>query len=232
MPVTDREAGLGAGGRGLGEELDRRGRRRRRFGAYEDVRDDYVNLGERKVDELSRLFSGAVRAGLEGLRVAAESASYFVDDVLERSIPERDETPTDVLRRLPTDVRSGFTRSLDRSLEAPGRKVERFQRAYTVEEGGRRRERTGRQPGRRRYEPATEDLDRWSRAELYDRAADLGINDFQRMDRDELIDAIREEQRSYEDWTTPELYRRARDLDISDRPDMDRDELISEIRRR
>jgi hypothetical protein len=234
MPVTDREARLEARVRELESERGLRGRGRRVGRAYDEAREDYVNLGERKIDEFARLFSGTVRASLEGLRVAAESASYFVDDVLERSIPDRDEAPTDVVRRLPSDLRSGFSRKIDRSLDAPGRKVERFQRSYTVDEGGRPRRRrrgAGRGPGGRR-EPATEDVRRWSRQELYDRAADLAIEDFHAMDREQLAEAIEAQQRRYEDWTTAELYRRARDLDIDDREDMDRAELISELRRR
>ena len=235
MAVTEREARLEQRVRELESERGRSGRTRRRAGrAYDDVREDYWNIGERKVDELARVFTGSVRAGLEGLRVVAESASYFVDDVLERSIPDRDESPTDVVRGLPSDLRGGLSRKFDRTLDAPGRKIERFQRSYTVEEGGRPRRRSrgaGRGPGGRR-EPATENVRRWSRQELFDRAADLGIEGFEEMDREALAEAIEAQQRGYDDWTTAELYRRARDLDIDDRENMDREELVAELRRR
>jgi hypothetical protein len=249
MPVEDRqrEARLEARIRELEDELYRRegrgggrrgGRRRSRFGDYEDVRDEAQNFTDRKIDEVSRLLTGAVRAGLEGLRVAAESTSYFVEDSLERSIPDSDEDAIDVAQRLPADVGHGKVRALGRGLDAPSRAIERFSRVYTEEEGGRRRRRrtrtrtrTSASRGGRRVPPG-EDYDQWSRHDLYDRAAELGIDDYGQLSRDELIDEIREEQPRYEEWTTAQLYLRAGEVGIAGREDMDRDELIDALRER
>jgi len=199
MPATDREARLEDRVRDLEDELDRersrdRGRGRDIGRRYRDdlwdVRDDFTDVGERKIDEIARIFTGAVRASLEGLRVTAESTRYFVDDALERSIPEPDEDPTDVAQRLPADITRSWSRSLYKKLDAPGRAAERFERAWTHEEGGRRTRRRTRSrrddsPYRRRREPPGEDYGRWSREELYDRAADLRIEGFDEMSRDE-----------------------------------------------
>jgi hypothetical protein len=217
-----------------------RGRRRRGgYGYREEARDDFANLADRKVDELSRLFTGAVRASLESLRVAAESTSYFVQDTLERSIPEPDEDPVDVAQRLPMDKTEGIVRGLDRSFDIPGRAIERFRAVYTEEEGGRRSRRLGRRRrshrgsrGVRGSAPRGEDYERWSRDELYDRAAELGIDDFRDMSRDELADELRREQPRYEDWSDSELYIRAGDVGIQGRADLSRDRLIAELRRR
>src|SRR3954453_3609759 len=111
--ATQREVRLEERVRELESELDqqRTSRRRRAYRDFEARREDFADLGERKVDEISRLFTGAVRASLEGLRVAAESTTYFAGDVLERNVPDRDETSFDVARRLPLDLSSGIIRS-------------------------------------------------------------------------------------------------------------------------
>ncbi|HEX8055008.1 MAG TPA: hypothetical protein VF517_18645 [Thermoleophilaceae bacterium] len=253
MATASREERLEERIRDLEDELHRRssgreGRGRRqssgRWGEYEDTREDFADFTDRKVDEISRLVTGSFRAGLEALRVAAESTDYFVDDVLERNLPNADEDSTDVARRLPRDLGRGFSRSLERGLDIPGRASERFNRTYTYEEGGQPwHSRRGRRGGRgrrgrgrrdeytRRRAPSGEDYERWSQRELYDEAAERGI-DWSDLTREELVEELRKDERGYEDWPTPELYRRARDLEIRDRADMDRDELIDAIRRR
>lgn len=218
----------------------RGGRRRRGYGVdFEEVRDEFTDVTDRKMDELSRLVTGAFRASLEGLRGAAEGAGEFVEDTLERSIPEPGDDPVDGLRRLPGDVSHGVARGIERSLDVPGRAAERFRRAWTEEEGGRRRRRLGaRVSGRRestrgrRRVGTGEDYDRWSRDELYDRAAELGIDNFRELSRDELIDELRREQPRYEDWSESDLYVRAGDIGIEHRADLSRDELVAELRRR
>lgn len=220
----------------------RRGRGRGRgYGVdFEDVRDDFADVADRKLDELARIVTGVFRATLEGFRAVAEGTSEFAEDTIERSIPERDEDPVDVLTRLPGHKSSGVARGFDRTLDAPSRIAERYRRAWTEEEGGRRRRRiSGRTRGRRetgvrrrRGVGGGEDYERWSLQELYDRAAELGIDDFRDMSRDELIDELREEQPRYDDWSESDLYLRAADLNIEGRADMSRDELIAELRHR
>jgi hypothetical protein len=251
MATTSREERLEERIRDLEDELDRRssgrGRRGRggRWGEFEDTREDFADFTDRKVDEISRLITGSFRAGLEALRVAAESTDYFVDDVLERNLPDWDEDSTEGAPRLPRDLGRGISRSLERGLDIPGRASERFNRIYTYEEGGQpwrsrrgrrgRRGRYGRGRARddytRRRAPSGEDYDRWSQQELYDEAAERGI-DWTDLTREDLIEELRKEERGYDDWPTPELYRRARDLGVRDRADMERDELIDAIRRR
>lgn len=226
--------------RELEEELRRRRgprpRSRRAYRDYEESREEFRGIGGRKADEVARLFTGMVRASLEGLRVAGESTSYFVEDALERNIPERDEDPTELKRRLPRDLTRSATRSFDHALDIPGRAVERFERAYTIEEGGiprrwrSRRRPAGRRAVRRRVPPG-EDYERWSMDELYDRAAELEVEGFREMDRDEVIDAIRD-RTGYEEWSDAELHLRAAEMDIDGRAHMSRDELIEEIRSR
>jgi hypothetical protein len=235
----DRERVLEDRVRELEEELRRsrgaRPRTRRAYRDYEETREEFRGIGERKADEVARFFTGMVRASLEGLRVAAESTGYFVEDALERNIPERDEDPTEVKRRLPRDLTRSATRSFDHALDLPGRAAERFERAYTIEEGGiprswRSRGRASGRRGRRRV-PAGEDYERWSLDELYDRAAELGVEGFRDMNRDEVIDAIRG-QTHYEEWSDAELHLRAADLGIDNRAHMTREELIEETRGR
>jgi hypothetical protein len=168
--------------RALEDALDRERSRTRRDGRsygsryrddFWDVRDDLTDVGERKLDEVARIFTGAVRASLEALRVSAESTRDFVDDALERSIPEYDEDPTDVARRLPADLSRSWSRSLDRKLDAPGRAAERFERAWTHDEGGRRRRRRVRTRYEDRYdttvgkevEPVTPPIEKEDRKE-------------------------------------------------------------------
>ncbi|HEX8122679.1 MAG TPA: hypothetical protein VF549_15580 [Solirubrobacteraceae bacterium] len=235
--VRDLEAELyrredrGYGGRGG------RGTRRVRRD-FDETREDVQDLGDRKIDEVARLFTGAIRASLEGLRVAAESTSYFVEDTLERNIPDRGEDSVDVARRLPADLSRGFVRSLDRGLDLPGRAAERFERTFTREEGGERRRRIGRGDrwgstrSRRRRASLSEDYERWTTDELYDRAAEVGIDDFMDMTRDEIIDALRSEQPRYEDWSNADLYLRAGEAGVAGRAEMSREQLIEELRRR
>jgi hypothetical protein len=141
-------------------------RRRRDYrDDFRDTRDDLSDLGERKLDELARIFTGAIRASLEVVRVTAESTSDFVDEALERSIPDPDDDPTDVAQRLPRDITRSWVHSLEETLDAPGRAAERFERAWTHDEGGRRRRRRTRryyyddeQPERRFEGASTEEL--------------------------------------------------------------------------
>ena len=120
-------------------------------------------------------------------------------------------------------------------LDIPGRAVERLERSYTIEEGGiprrwRDRETRGRRRGPRRAPPG-EDYEYWTLDELYDRAAELRIEGFREMSREEVFDAIRD-RTSYEEWSDAELHLRAADLGIEARATMRRDELTDEVRRR
>jgi len=233
--------------RALEDQLDEeRGRRRRDDSVGEPASGDWSDFGERKVDELSRFFSGTVRATLEGFRVAADAASYFVEDVLERNVPERGESPSEVAQRLPTDITRGVARSLDRALDIPGRAVDRFNRTYHSDEGGTTSGQRGRTSGQRGRSTSTreqqrtgaltgevrDDYESWTKTELYERATGLGVEGRSEMTKDELIAAIRDTQPDLEDWSKADLYQRARELEIEGRSDMNREELIAAIRSR
>ena len=199
MSVTETELRqLQARIRVLEDELEDERRRRRRSQRYDDTRaGDWADLTDRKVDQLSRFFSGTIRATLEGFRVAADSATFFVEDVLERNIPERDESPTDIKRRLPTDLTRGAVRSFDRALEIPSRAVETFSRTFDEgETGGRRTRRRTRTTGYERRGRTTTferdvDYEDMTKAELYERASERNIEGRSEMTKDDLIGAIR-----------------------------------------
>jgi hypothetical protein len=185
--------------------------------------DEWGSLADRKVDELSRLFTGTVRATLEGFRVAADSASYFVEDVLERNVPERSESPSDVARRLPTDLASGVARSLNRTLDIPSRAIERFHASYQEET------RPGRRQRRRAQAPPPDNYETWTKQELYERASALGIEGRSEMTKSELAEAIRGAQSDLENLSKADLYELARDREIEGRSEMTRDELVAAL---
>jgi hypothetical protein len=142
--LDDRKRGsYGDRPRGRRYRDDDRGHRRRRdyMDDLYDTRDDLADVGERKLDEIARIFTGAIRASLEALRVTTDSTRRFADEALERTIPDPDEDPTDVVQRVPRDVTRSWARHLEDKLDAPGRAAERFERAWTRDEGGRRRRR-------------------------------------------------------------------------------------------
>lgn len=158
---------------------------------------DFRDVGGRKVDELSRVFRGFVRAGLEGFRVGADATSTAVDEVLTWNTPERDESPTEAARHLPADVTRGFIRAVDDALDIPSRSAETFSRTFTdPEERGRVRTRRSRRSPRRTEEASRERYEDWATSELYDRAVDLGIEGRETMNREELISAIRDQESS------------------------------------
>jgi hypothetical protein len=190
------------------DELSRQ-RRQQRDEEFRDVAPEYRDFKERKIDESARLFRGLVRGTLEAFRVGADSASYFVEDVLERNAPERSESPTDVTRRLPGDVRRAAVRAFDYSLDIPSRAAERFQSSYSEEEGGRTR------PRARRSEQRAEQVRR--REEARPREAEQA--------------GAREEPR-YEEWSKTDLYERAQELDVEGRSEMSKEELVDAVRRR
>jgi hypothetical protein len=239
MSTSETEVQLRARVRALEDELeDERTRRRRQGQRSGDPRvGDWSDLTDRKVDELSRFFSGTIRAALEGIRVAADSASYFVEDVLERNVPERDESPSEVKRRLPTDLTRGVARSLDRAMDIPSRSINRFSRTYeTAEQPGRQRRRTARstrpteERSRQQAVEQRDDYENWTKAELYGHATELEIEGRSEMTKEELIRAIQTAERPLEAWSKTELYERATELEIEGRSQMTREELIEAIR--
>jgi hypothetical protein len=236
MSVTETELRrLQARIRVLEDELEDERRGRRRSQRYDDTRaGDWADLTDRKVDQLSRFFSGTIRATVEGIRVAADSATYFVEDVLERNIPERDESPTGMKRRMPTDLTRDAMRSFDRALEIPSRAAETFSRTfYEGETGRRRRRRASTTAHERRGRTTVErdvDYEDMTKAELYEHASELNIEGRSEMTKDELAEAVRREQRPYEEWSKAELYDRASELNIEGRSEMTKDELIAAIR--
>jgi Rho termination factor, N-terminal domain len=207
MPTTgnDEVTRLEARVRELEVEL-RRERRRRGDEGMGEVADGYRDVSARKIDESARLLRGLVRGTLEAFRVGADSASCFMEDVLERNVPDRDESATDVARRLPGDVGREVVRALDRSLDIPGQAIGRFQRTYSEEEGGRTRPRAQRAEQVRRREKA--------------RARDSGQVE------------PKGEKLTYQDWSKTDLYERAQELDVEGRSDMSKEELIDAIQRR
>jgi hypothetical protein len=221
--------------RDLEDELEDERRRRRRSQRYEGTRaGDWTDLSDRKMDQLSRFFSGTIRATLEGIRVAADSATYFVEDVLERNIPEPDESPVDMMRRMPTDLSRGAMRSFDLALEIPSRAADTFSRTFYGSETGRgRRRRAGTTGYARRGRTTAErdvDYENMTKAELYERASDLNVEGRSEMTKDELAEALRREERPYEEWSKAELYERASELNIEGRSEMTKDDLITAIR--
>jgi hypothetical protein len=124
--------------RELEDKLNAGRERRRRY--WDETRDDARSLSDRKVDEAARLFTGAVRAALEGIRVVAEAASSLVEETLESSIPEPGEDSASVASRLPANFVRASMHSAQAGLDAPSRAADQFNRAFS-DEGGARSER-------------------------------------------------------------------------------------------
>lgn len=216
-----RERQLEARVRELEDELHGRGGRRpgRRSRYWDETRDDVRGLGDRKVDEVARLFTGVVHAGLEGFRVAADTASFWVEDSLERNIPEPGEDSAEVASRLPADIVRASVRSVDRGLDAPRRAADRFNRVYREDEGG----------AQRRSWQSDTDVRDMTRGELEQQAEDFGIVDAGQLPRRELERRVRNYEPPLGDLSTVQLRRRARELEISAASNLSRDELIAAI---
>jgi hypothetical protein len=149
----------------------RRARNRTRY-----YSDDYNDLWDNKIDEMSTLVRGVFRAGIEAFRTVTDSASRFSEEVLEDNEVEPGDEPRDTFRRLPGDMVSASIRAMDRSLSAPRRAVDQFDETYRSEP--RRRE------VRRRRD---DDYSDWSTSSLRREARDLDIDDYWDLSREELL---------------------------------------------
>jgi len=95
-----------------------------------ELTDRGVDAVSRAVEESSRLKRGLFLAALEPLRVSANVASAFVDEITQRNRAEQETTVADLVSNLPGDIYSGFVNALDRAVDALPNTVDTFHERY------------------------------------------------------------------------------------------------------
>ncbi|OAN67116.1 hypothetical protein [Sphingomonas sp. TDK1] len=106
-----------------GDEEDDRGRRF--FDSISDTR-------HTKADTATRMVRGMTLAGVEAVRVFADSVSSFGDDVLRRSEARggRHRTVRQLVNRLPDDIVTSLADAADRFSEIPSKAADRYSKSY------------------------------------------------------------------------------------------------------
>ena len=82
-------------------------------------------------DEAARLIRSIALAGVEQVRTTASVLNSFADTVSQRNRSKEEQSPSDLAKDLPNDLYSGILNAIERSLEMPGKVVNRLHETYT-----------------------------------------------------------------------------------------------------
>ena len=81
----------------------------------------------RALDENRKLLRGLTLAYLEQLRLVGDLVGSFADEVFERNQSSgREDSIVDLAGNLPGDLYAAFVNSINRSLDIPGKTIDKF----------------------------------------------------------------------------------------------------------
>lgn len=95
-----------------------------------EISDTVRDIADRSEEEVSKLVRALTLGYLEQVRLIAEAVEGFANRVSDRNRPDRDDTVEDLARRLPRDVSAELLEAVHRTLDIPGRVVERVRESY------------------------------------------------------------------------------------------------------
>ena len=88
------------------------------------------NTSNRAMDNTTKLVRGITLAYLEQLRLAANVANAFADDVSQMPTSKGKVSGEDFIKDLPRDIYTRFLNVIDQSLDIPNKAVDKFYEGY------------------------------------------------------------------------------------------------------